>query len=85
MAFIGNRLVTTEGSPLKKAEWFAEYWNTRVTPRGVFGRIEPKAMPEGIRKGSMIGFVRLPPPRRSRVDEDTAKVTIARPGMVIGS
>jgi hypothetical protein len=35
MAFIGNRLVTTEGSPLKKAEWFAQYWNTRVVPSGL--------------------------------------------------
>jgi len=65
MAFIGNRLVTTEGSPLKKAEWFAQYWNTRVVPSGVFGRVEPKAMSENVRKGSMIGFVRLPPPRGS--------------------
>lgn len=64
MAFIGNRLVTTEGSPLRKAEWFAEYWNTRVTPKGVFGRIKPGEMPANVRKGSMVGFVRLPPPRR---------------------
>lgn len=64
VAFIGNRLVTTEGSPLRKAEWIADYWNTQVAPRGVFGRIEPKAIPEGVRKGLMTAIVRLPPPRR---------------------
>jgi hypothetical protein len=65
MTFIAHRLtITTPSSPYDKAKWFADYRNAQVASKGIFGRIEPKPMPANFRKGSLMGFVRLPPLRR---------------------
>jgi hypothetical protein len=38
--FIVGRLSRHSGSPLRKAEWFRDYWNRTVASRGVFAEID---------------------------------------------
>jgi hypothetical protein len=49
--YICQRLNTATDSPLDKAKWVQEYWNSTVAIQGIFGRIESGATPTFTSRG----------------------------------